>query len=118
MSRARESSVNATQAPHFYLRELAARYLRSHQDEFEAFITVDLPFDQYCDRLENTQEWGGQVELNALCHALEVPIDIIAAEAPTVHMGTQFASEKTLRLTYHKHYYSLGEHYNAVCATN
>lgn len=63
----------------------------------------------------NTSDWGGQLELRALACALETPIHVFSAEADVISMGDEFAAmRQPLQLTYHLHYYTLGEHFNSV----
>lgn len=65
--------------------------------------------------------WGGEIELRALSNALNVPIIVYCADAPEVILkpsGSEIdSSEPIVRLTFHRHYFGLGEHYNAVKAT-
>ena len=73
-----------------------------------------MEYANYCDKVEKTAEWGGQVELQALTHALKTPIIVYSAtQAPVTMEGDGFAGEP-LRLAFHQHYYSMGEHYNSV----
>jgi OTU domain-containing protein 6 len=65
-----------------------------------------------CSKIENTSEWGGELELRALAHALETPIRVFSVSHP-IEFGDQFA-QPSLLLSYHKHYYSMGAHYNSV----
>jgi OTU domain-containing protein 6 len=44
---------------------------------------------------------------------LRHPIEVIQAEGPPVLIGDEFDSAK-LTITYHRHYYGLGEHYNST----
>eukprot|EP01116_Phalansterium_solitarium_P004663 TRINITY_DN15711_c0_g1_i1.p1 TRINITY_DN15711_c0_g1~~TRINITY_DN15711_c0_g1_i1.p1 ORF type:complete len:321 (-),score=58.66 TRINITY_DN15711_c0_g1_i1:81-1043(-) len=100
------------------LRELASSYMRSHADDFMPFLdsedemTPD-KFERFCDRIRDTNDWGGQLELQALAHALKSPIVIFTAERPSIEMGQEYKNPK-IRLSYHRHAYSLGEHYNSV----
>jgi OTU domain-containing protein 6 len=73
-------------------------------------------------------EWGGHIEIQAISASLRKAIFVYSADAPTIKMGEQFldingddttgygTSLSPLRLTYHKHYYALGEHYNSAVA--
>ena len=61
-----------------------------------------------------TAEWGGQIELRALAVCLERQIHIYDASTGVLVMGEQFDAFNALKVTYHRHYYSLGEHYNSV----
>ena len=73
----------------------------------------------YCQllptKVEKTAEWGGHLELRALCHVLQTPIVVYSSTQKPVTMdGAGFTQGKALKLTYHEHYYTLGEHYNSV----
>jgi len=105
---------------HQSLRGIAAAYIRNHAEDFSPFIGVEAPspeFDAYCDKVASLTdaEWGGQLEVKALSAALNVPILIYAADGPVVTMDESgSSSSKPLRVTFHKNYYTLGEHYNSV----
>jgi OTU domain-containing protein 6 len=64
----------------------------------------------------NSSDWGGQLELRALAMALQVPIHVFSAENDVIRMGEEFETTNNLplQLTYHLHYYTLGEHFNSV----
>lgn len=104
------------------VRLKAAQYLRSHKDDFLPFLSNsdgDMlnknEFEEYCAKVEGLHGpvWGGQPELRALSSAYQVPIEVIQADASPIHFGETFKKEK-LVLTYHKHAYQLGEHYNST----
>ncbi|MBA0583917.1 hypothetical protein Gorai_014756 [Gossypium raimondii] len=122
-------------SPYTYqeLREMAAAYMRKHASDFLPFFlsenTVDEDsddslaerFENYCKEVESTAAWGGQLELGALTHCLRKHIMIFSGSFPDVEMGKEYksdggssSSEGTLRLSYHKHAFGLGEHYNSV----
>ncbi|KAH1107178.1 hypothetical protein J1N35_010946 [Gossypium stocksii] len=122
-------------SPYTYqeLREMAATYMRKHASDFLPFFlsenTVDEDsddslverFENYCKEVESTAAWGGQLELGALTHCLRKHIMIFSGSFPDVEMGREYksdggssSSEGTLRLSYHKHAFGLGEHYNSV----
>ena len=69
-----------------------------HSSEFEPFLDLEQvgTFEAYCSRLENTVEWGGQLELRALCEILQVHLKILSADAPPVDMGQQFTISDVL----------------------
>lgn len=104
------------------LRTIAAEYMRSNAADFCPFLgldTNDPEFEVYCAKVASATdaEWGGQPEIMALAVALQRPIHIYAADAPVVRMGEESGAvhaDAPLRITYHKHYYALGEHYNSV----
>lgn len=49
----------------------------------------------------------------ALCSALEVPIEVFSATSPPLLLGENYEGTP-LRVTYHEHYYALGAHYNSI----
>lgn len=62
--RAVAEQVLHSQARHLEIRKSCINYLRENRTLFEAFIEGS--FDEYLKRLENPQEWVGQVEISAL----------------------------------------------------
>ncbi|KAJ3168575.1 OTU domain-containing protein 6B [Geranomyces variabilis] len=102
------------------MRTLAAGFLRSHPDDFIPFLVnsngdmfTNEEFALYCNEVEGSAAWGGQTELQALARALGRPIHIVQAGTPTLVVGEQFTSEP-LFVSYHKHAYGLGAHYNSL----
>lgn len=90
--------------------------MRENRDDFEPFISAEeeIPFDEYCNQVASATDavWGGQLELLALSRVTGRPIWVYDALQPMVVMGTGEA--KPIRLAFHRHFYSLGEHYNSV----
>ncbi|KAL7984185.1 hypothetical protein Chor_002755 [Crotalus horridus] len=103
------------------LRSQTADYMRSHMDDFLPFLTNpntgDLysqdEFEKYCSDIANTASWGGQLELRALSHILQTPIEVIQMDSPPIIVGEEY-NRKPLILVYMRHAYGLGEHYNSV----
>lgn len=104
------------------LRESTAKYIRQHKGDFLPFMThpdtfemlTDEDFEEYCDKLENTKVWGGQLEVRALSNSLKCPITIIQATGPgSIDQGDEY-EKPPLIITYHRHMYGLGEHYNST----
>eukprot|EP00752_Nemacystus_decipiens_P006777 g6086.t1 len=98
------------------MRKEAARQLRSSPSEYLPFLhglNEGEEFDLYCESVEGSAEWGGQVELQALSAALEVPMEVFSAMSPPLLLGQEYDGAPLL-LTYHEHYYALGAHYNSV----
>ncbi|XWS46708.1 hypothetical protein CRYUN_Cryun14cG0091400 [Craigia yunnanensis] len=115
------------------LREMAAAYMRKYASDFLPFFlsenTIDGAsddslaerFENYCKEVESTAAWGGQLELGALTHCLRKHIMIFSGSFPDVEMGKEYKSDEgstssneTIRLSYHRHAFGLGEHYNSV----
>ena len=76
---------------------------------------MGVAFRNYCARVESTADWGGHAELLALVHVLSKPIYVHSMDAPVLVMGEEYVgSALPLQVTYHKHQYALGEHYNST----
>ena len=116
---------------HWELRKMAAKYLRENEGEFENFIDFEDEkicayncnnFQFYCDKIESTGMWGGQMELEALSRALGITIVVIQAEGLELKFNeneneTENNSDilrERIYLSFHKFAFSLGEHYNAL----
>ncbi|KAJ6827593.1 OTU domain-containing protein 6B-like [Iris pallida] len=124
---------NASPYSYLELRKMAASYMREHTSDFLPFflsenkVEVDSDsspserFKQYCEEVETTAAWGGQLELGALMHSLKKHVVIYSGSFPDVEMGKEYKSENdsdrsnpSIILSYHMHAYGLGEHYNSV----
>ncbi|KAK9996011.1 hypothetical protein SO802_020697 [Lithocarpus litseifolius] len=122
-------------SPYTYqeLREMVASYMRKHESDFIPFFlsenvlegdsdnSVTERFENYCKEVESTAAWGGQLELGALTHCLRKHIMILSGSFPDVEMGKEYksndgngSSNSSIMLSYHKHAFGLGEHYNSV----
>ncbi|ESO01853.1 hypothetical protein HELRODRAFT_188504 [Helobdella robusta] len=105
------------------LREQVSFYMRQNVHDFLPFFvhehSGDLfthdEFTDYCSRVEETCEWGGQAELKALSDIFSACIEVVQADVPSHFIGLQFKDKLSIIVTYHKHAYGLGEHYNSVC---
>ncbi|XP_027078968.1 OVARIAN TUMOR DOMAIN-containing deubiquitinating enzyme 5-like isoform X1 [Coffea arabica] len=119
------------------LRQMVASYMRNHASEFLPFFlsenmadgestdTLAEKFENYCTEVESTAAWGGQLELGALTHCLKKHIMIFSGSFPDVEMGNEYKfvggnglSNKSIMLSYHRHAFGLGEHYNSVIPTS
>ncbi|XP_011500548.1 PREDICTED: OTU domain-containing protein 6B [Ceratosolen solmsi marchali] len=104
------------------LREKTATHLRANADNFLPFITNPdsdellsiEQYEKYCDDVAQTNAWGGAIELQVLSHVLKCPIEVIQASGVTYIVGNEHAPTRKLILTYHRHMYQLGAHYNSV----
>eukprot|EP01068_Selenidium_serpulae_P012151 Selendium_serpulae@DN5777_c0_g1_i2.p4 len=97
------------------LRKMAATMLRTKKEELEPFVDCEEGYDSYCQKVEKTAEWGGEIELRVLAEALERPIVVHGGlEVADLTFGEQFDKDVTLHITFHKHYLSSGAHYNAT----
>ncbi|CBI32257.3 unnamed protein product, partial [Vitis vinifera] len=90
--------------------------------EGDSDISLAERFENYCKEIESTAAWGGQLELGALTHCLKKHIMIFSGSFPDVEMGKEYKSDvgrtdtsnQSIMLSYHKHAFGLGEHYNSV----
>lgn len=121
------------------MRKGAAEYMRSHADDFMPFISdsdehmagienkeagtqaanvsqQQKYFLDYCNAVEKTAVWGGQPEILALSRAFHTPIFVVQAGCPVVKVGVEEArpGEDVVTISYHRHMYGLGEHYNSL----
>lgn len=103
------------------LRQKTSDYMLSHVDEFIPFLTDpntgdsydSEKYQKYCHDVANTAAWGGQLELRALSHILQTPIQVIQADMPSLTIGEEYKGDPII-ITYHRHELGLGEHYNSV----
>lgn len=105
------------------IRMLCADYLKSHRADFEAFFAFGAEgdgasYDAHVNLVRNSSEWGGQLEISAISHALKQPIHIYSANEAVIKMGEEYESDDPsdppLRLSFHRSYYALGNHYNSI----
>uniref|UniRef100_A0A0A9D4H0 OTU domain-containing protein n=1 Tax=Arundo donax TaxID=35708 RepID=A0A0A9D4H0_ARUDO len=117
------------------LRQMTAKYMREHAADFLPFFLAESKvetgpdpsesFERYCKEIESTAAWGGHMELGALTHCLKRHIVVYSGSFPDVEMGKEYKSgsggssvhHASIRLSYHRHAYGLGEHYNSVIPT-
>lgn len=104
------------------LRSKVSLYIRENKDDFMPFMSnpvtcdmlSDIEFEDYCDKIRDTKVWGGQLEIRALSNLLKCPIYVIQATGPEIiEQGNEFGGP-ALFITYHRHMYQLGEHYNST----
>ncbi|ELK37399.1 PREDICTED: OTU domain-containing protein 6A [Myotis davidii] len=104
------------------LRGRTANYMRKHVDEFLPFFSDPETGDvytredlfNYCDDIVHNAPWGGQLELRALSHVLQCPIEVIQTESPVLLIGEEY-TKKPLTLVYRRYTSSFGgEHYDSV----
>jgi OTU domain-containing protein 6 len=112
--------------------------MKEHENEFAPFCeyTNDITnYQQYVESVQkNSHHWGGHLEIRALSMALQRPVHIyssntLQSNGPLIidaslshddddddNHDNKHASEgfDPILLSYHLHYYALGEHYNQV----
>lgn len=100
---------------------LCADTLLKNESEFAPFCEYDddkIPdFTHYVDRVRSSSDWGGHLELRVLSVALQKHILVYSAQTKEpLHIKPEQCEndDDPIRLSYHLHYYALGEHYNRV----
>ncbi|PVU95376.1 hypothetical protein BB559_002774 [Furculomyces boomerangus] len=108
------------------MRDFAANYMRKNKDDFMPFMVNESSgemmtaeeFEEHCDDIANTALWGGQLELTALSNVFQTPIFVYmsTSKEPLVIGDASKSHSKggPFHLSYHKHAYGLGEHYNSL----
>uniref|UniRef100_A0A1Q3F987 Putative otu ovarian tumor-like cysteine protease n=1 Tax=Culex tarsalis TaxID=7177 RepID=A0A1Q3F987_CULTA len=104
------------------LREMAADYIEDNKESIIFYMTNpdtgdilgEDEFRKYCHQVRNTKSWGGEIEVKALSSGLKCPIEIIQASGTSPVHGEGEDPARKLVLTYHRHMYRLGEHYNST----
>lgn len=104
------------------LRKTAADYIRANKDELICYMTSaksddimsEEEFIEYCRQVECTKAWGSQIELQALSNSLKVKIEVLQASGTPTVSGSEFKKRPHLIVTYHRHFFGLGEHYNST----
>ena len=123
-----------------HVRAMCAQMLQERQEEFAPFVdygdetdydNINRPRDyaSYVERVRSSSDWGGHLELRALAMALNRTIYVYSATRATAMVISANGNDEDtnklddddkegpIRLSYHLHYYSLGEHYNQVVPT-
>ena len=103
------------------LRQQTAEELRRNKPEYHPFLTnasgdmmADDEFEEYCQKMASSKSaWGSQVELRAISQILKIQIEVIQGEGPVVVIG-QHGDQTPVVVSFHKHYFGLGEHYNST----
>eukprot|EP00927_Polykrikos_kofoidii_P064203 TRINITY_DN59271_c0_g1_i1.p1 TRINITY_DN59271_c0_g1~~TRINITY_DN59271_c0_g1_i1.p1 ORF type:complete len:335 (-),score=84.61 TRINITY_DN59271_c0_g1_i1:168-1172(-) len=103
---------------HEEVRAVCARSLRQRSEDYMPFAELadGEDFEGYCDRVERSADWGGELELRALADMFSVRIIVHRAEAaePLVIGNDRGNPGDPLQVAFHRYYYALGEHYNSV----
>lgn len=95
------------------VRKAAARYIEGHPDDFVAWL--DEPLPQYVQKIRDTAEWGGHLELLALAKTYNVEICVLQDGGPqTIEPGEGASKPEKIWLAYYRHGFGLGEHYNSL----
>lgn len=100
------------------LRQAAASHIRADPNTFAPFLFDEATLtmreiEPYCDELENTAVWGGDMEILALAKVYDCPISVLFSGRSSLKVNED-GSQPELKLGYYKHSFGLGEHYNSL----
>jgi OTU domain-containing protein 6 len=95
------------------VRERCASQLRMGRDSYFAFsgCADDREWDQYCEKVERSAEWGGELEILALCEAFHVKFVVHRVGFEPLIRG---CGAGEVQLAFLQHFTTAGPHYNAV----
>ncbi|TVY29550.1 OTU domain-containing protein [Lachnellula hyalina] len=96
------------------VRKAAAKYIEGHPDDFVAWL--DEPLDKYVEKIRDTAEWGGHLELHALAKTYNVEICVLQnGGAQNIEPRLEGSKDpEKIWLAYYRHGFGLGEHYNSL----
>lgn len=109
------------------VREKTSQYMLDHVDTFLPFLLSDQgelmsedQYREYCMRIAKTKEWGGHLELTAIAQFTKKPVHIYQADnkLPIIIEPQEKTKKSPILLSFHKHLYHLGEHYNSLVGTD
>mmetsp|Transcript_25187 Transcript_25187/g.63934 ORF Transcript_25187/g.63934 Transcript_25187/m.63934 type:complete len:372 (-) Transcript_25187:390-1505(-) len=104
------------------LRKAAAAHMRAHPQEYVHYLSEDdalghatpeEALEAYCQELESTAAWGGQLELSVLAQVLKRQIRVYSVGLPPMTLGEDQPGPP-LQVCYLRHAFGLGEHYNSL----
>lgn len=103
------------------LRKSAADFIRANRDELICYMTSSKSddimsqqeFDEYCNQVENTKAWGSQIEIQALSKCYKAKIEVLQSSGTPTISGSEYRKPHLI-VTYHRHFFGLGEHYNST----
>lgn len=96
------------------LRQKVAEHIKLNKQNFFPFLSLnDDQFDSYVHNIANTALWGGQIEIQAISNLYNVCIKVFQANTKPIEFNSNLKSI-VLNISYHKHEYGLGEHYNSL----
>lgn len=108
---------------HQQIRDKTSQHMIDNAQDFMPFLVNDQgdlmseqEFRNYCKRIARTKEWGGHLELTAISQIIQRPIHVYQAQLrkPIVIEPRVASSKSPIHLSFHKHLYHLGEHYNSL----
>eukprot|EP01057_Protomagalhaensia_wolfi_P000473 Protomagalhaensia_wolfi_Nauph_80__472@NODE_1265_length_1624_cov_14_191167_g974_i0_p3_GENE_NODE_1265_length_1624_cov_14_191167_g974_i0NODE_1265_length_1624_cov_14_191167_g974_i0_p3_ORF_typecomplete_len160_score35_99OTU/PF02338_19/7_4e21Peptidase_C65/PF10275_9/0_26Peptidase_C65/PF10275_9/0_095_NODE_1265_length_1624_cov_14_191167_g974_i07581237 len=104
------------------LRRKAAEQFRRCPDSYSFFLSEEYEGDQdkYLDKLENSDDWGGELEIKLLVDALNVMVMVYTSDEKieyTPALSEEDSSPVMLRISFHRHLMA-SSHYNSLVPEN
>lgn len=99
------------------VRYAAADLIANNPDDFVGFM--EEPLEVYLQKIRETGEWGGHMELMALARTYNVKINVLHSDGRVdkIEPGEGGEDVKEIWLGYYRHSHGLGEHYNSLRKT-
>lgn len=98
------------------VRYAAADQIESSPDDFVGFM--EEPLEVYVQKIRETGEWGGHMELMALAKTYGIKINVLHSDGRVdkIEPGEDVKGQdaKEIWLGYYRHSHGLGEHYNSL----
>lgn len=95
------------------VRASAAGYMEGHPDDFAGF--TEEPLHEHVEKIRDTAEWGGHLELIALAKSYQVEICVLQdGDQQVIRPGYGVKEPERIWLAYYRHGFGLGEHYNSL----
>jgi len=98
------------------VRYAAAAFIAQNPDDFVGFM--EEPLEQYLQKIRETGEWGGHMELTALAKTYGIKINVLHGDGRVDMIASEGDADaqegKEIWLGYYKHSHGLGEHYNSL----
>jgi OTU domain-containing protein 6 len=115
MSPEQVSKSGPKKEPYQNVRYAAAEFMVANPDDFAPYM--EEPLESYVQKIRDTAEWGGQLELQAISRAYSININVLQADGRVekISCGTEKAADThAVWVAYYRHTFGLGEHYNAL----
>lgn len=99
------------------VRRKAAAYVSGNPEDFVPFL--EEPVEDYVQKIRDTGEWGGQLELLALAKTYNVKIHVVQGDGRVEEVDSgEDEAVGDAWLAYYRHGFGLGEHYNSLRSSN
>ncbi|XP_028764037.1 OTU domain-containing protein 3 isoform X3 [Neltuma alba] len=112
--RALADQLEGNEEEHQKYRSMVVKHIMDNRDIFEPFIEDEVPFEEYCQSMQNDGTWAGHMELQAASLVTHSNICIHRNMSPRWYIRNfNGCGARMIHLSYHD-----GEHYNSVRLKN